>query len=473
MKEKNKMSRSERKQKSPYKKWGYPFAGAAVLAIGAITAYPMIHTDKPTTATKSAYENRVVSNLMQPIEAAPSNNAAPKPEPTTEKPAGSGQENISKPEGKTAPDKAVKEQPKKETPDQTEAPSMTADQWKNKFKELWSSPREPFEKLILAYDKDTLAQGHHYLFQGEFKSEMKNGQLQAVSEYQHNKEGVMTNPSRLILKDQTLLHLHPNIKKYDKQQVKGMAKQIYNSADYFHPVPIFPGNYALANDNFHWTVVENNENEHWVKITAKNTEPNKAPDAPFAYKDHFTATIDTDNGILLDLKMYDDHNQIIESLNVTELKINDEVQNLDMDFTIPSDYMNMEDYWNNLVEFDDNWFGTAKQAIMKEYPVVEDAFYSGEDGNISFVLSLKDGIDPEKGKAIAKEFMEKVTENANTSEGYQKRGITIWSKNQYTFDVRIDVDQQSYDAYITEHNDQTGLPPMKWNKPTKRLSPKI
>ncbi|RLQ94795.1 hypothetical protein [Falsibacillus albus] len=434
----NKIQRKQKKKSFLNNKWLYPVLAVAAIFIAVIMAYPMLKEQTPNSAKQT-----------------------PKPNPNPDHHV-------------ILPDKEMPKEHKDE-PKQEQKPPVkhekTAEEWKQEFRQIWTSEREPFDKLLIKYNRDRLNYGEHYFHEMQVKSELRNGDIFARVEGYNKNVGNIKDPFGSIIKNDTLYDLNPHAetKTYEVIKLEGSAKDIFNSPEFSSPYPLFPSGADLTSERFKWTVDRYNEKEHWIKISAENTKP-KEGQSEFADEARFTAEVDTTYGILMDLKMYDEQNQLIDNVNVTELKVNNEVRNLNLDLNIPAGYKNIEEAMKERVKINDNWVQSAKAKIQKNHPEVNDVTYYGEGGALVFAINFKDNTDLDKEKTIAQEFSDQFTINANASEEYKSRNNTVWGKGQYGLNVMISNSLIRCQGMGSGKEDASGTPLLKWEEPDKIIS---
>ncbi|WP_433745254.1 hypothetical protein [Falsibacillus pallidus] len=421
------------------KKWIYPATVAAALFIVFLVSYPYIFH----------------SNTKDVGDVPPSSAANIDKTPTKE----------TAEETEKSPEENQKDQ---EQPAAVEQNEKSAEEWRVHFQKIWAQKNRSFDNLHLKYTAYFGSSKSDPKSSYIIDSTMENGKLAYnYKEFADDKFSKLR--EHLIYKDETQYLMNDSAKEYDRNYLDG-NKNILSKDHAFDLIPIFPKydlNSNLGEDNYKWEIDHYNKEENWVEITAEKVAPDKFPDATPGEVQKLHAKIDTENGILLSLKDYDAGGTLINDIEVTELAVNEQADKYKPDVELPAGYVSLEDKNKNKVEFKEEWVNAAG-AEAKNNAEVADFFYSGEGGKLYFVLEFQDNADLEKAKDISKKFIETLTKNADSSKELKERHLTLWDDGQYSFTIRMDIADKSYegDESIDKQND---VPQIKWKQPTKRI----
>ncbi|MFS0862097.1 hypothetical protein [Fredinandcohnia sp. 179-A 10B2 NHS] len=304
----------------------------------------------------------------------------------------------------------------------------TAEEWISYFTEMWSVPREPFEKLYLTYSSKmngTTNIESSYVVNSEYKDGqiiVKSNSVKDYGDYQLNDETIIEGS-----KITTIFH---SGKSFQTFEVEVSIEKIYYDPIYIEP--LLPKVELLNMEEGTWQVDEFNEQEGWVVLSSSYQE--SGPVNVIIYN---SLKIDIEHGIILEA-VSKRNNEESSRLIVEELKINEEIDKLDLDISIPDHYEDLNEKYKNLVKLEESWM-TATNNYMKEELLFDHLGMTGEGGYLNFGLYLKENGSEQQVQQLVEKTINYYTDAANNSEAYQSKETTIWGKDlgQYMFDIII------------------------------------
>ncbi|TYS69539.1 hypothetical protein FZC76_04705 [Sutcliffiella horikoshii] len=314
----------------------------------------------------------------------------------------------------------------------------TEEEWKAYFQSIYNSTQESIQKLKLVYQFNNSSSDNSELeitanFEGDDFVVIEN----IVSEMN---EEITTNQTNISTKDEYILLDHLN-KIYDQEFFSPIS-----AAEFRKNRPLFNGNplYQLSKEEFEgykWTEVEQNMEENWVKFEFIKT------DQKIFFYDKGIIKVKYDTGTILERTTY-----IAEEIDsyffLKELKINDEVTQLQMDKSIPSDYVSREQAktQEKRVIVESSWFDKAGETVMKKHPQIQEIHSTGEGDLLFVAIDMKEGTTTAEGQKAGQAFFDQFTAIANASSSFQERSTTIWADGQYGIhiNVRIPKDASIY-----------------------------
>lgn len=304
----------------------------------------------------------------------------------------------------------------------------TAEEWVSYFTEMWSVPREPFDKLYLTYSSKmngTTNLKSSYVVNSQYKDGeiiVKSNSVTDYGNYQLNDETIIEGS-----KITTIFHSGKSFQTFEGEV---SIEKIYYDPIYIEPLR--PKVELLNREEGTWQVDEVNEQEGWVVLSSSYQES-----GPVNVITYNSLKIDIEHGIILEA-VSKQNNEEVSRLIVEEIKINEEIDKLDLDTSIPDNYVNLIEKYKHLVKLEESWI-TATNNFMKEEPLFDHLEMTGEGGYLNFGLYLKENGSEQQVQQLVEKTINYYTDAANNSEAYQSKETTIWGKDlgQYMFDIII------------------------------------
>ncbi|MGD6968086.1 hypothetical protein ACQCVP_16790 [Rossellomorea vietnamensis] len=334
------------------------------------------------------------------------------------------------------PDVSLSENEKTE-PGQTETDHVekTEEEWKAYFKELSNEQREEIQKLHLKYESRISGDISEIEITAKFEEEsfierenqthFENGK--AVVDHSY----ISTNNEYIILDHQNKTFEHQSSSPKTAEEWKRDRRLYTERPIYLFHYEDFKG--------YSWTVIEQNLKENWILFELEETDPQ------ISFFERGRIKVQYDSGVVLEEKMFDGENYI-SYFKLIDLRKNDELPELTIDKSIPEHYTDRKEVkaHHERAKFTDTLFAQSEEKVLTNNNKIQDMFFSGEDGHLSFVMRMQEGVSSIEGQEAGEKFIEEITAAANASEPFQQKNTTVWAEGQYDFTIRVELPETEF-----------------------------
>ncbi|WP_113930599.1 hypothetical protein [Bacillus sp. P14.5] len=306
----------------------------------------------------------------------------------------------------------------------------TEEEWKAYFHDLYKDQREAVQKLHLKYESSmSLSSKTEVEISSKFEEE---GFIIKESQKTYENDALTTDHSYITTNTEIIFLDHQH-KTFDQEPASTTAEEWVKNRPLYTGTPVYHL-HDMEFNGYSWTVVDQNLKENWVTLELVKTDPKV-----FLYE-RGLIKIEYDSGVVLEKEEYLGED-MLSTFTLKELRKNDGLPELHIDISIPEDYTDRQDLRDQQERgvIDQNLFDQAQDRVIKNNNKIQDIIFTGEDGHLYFVVTMKDGMTSTDGKAAGQEFIKEFTDVANNSESFLKRNTTIWAEGQYDFTIRVEV----------------------------------
>ncbi|TYS17688.1 hypothetical protein FZC78_07450 [Rossellomorea vietnamensis] len=334
------------------------------------------------------------------------------------------------------PDVSLSENDKTETGQtETDHVEKTEEEWKAYFKGLYNEQREEIQKLHLKYESSNSRDTSEVEITAKFdeksfivksnQTHIENGRVVVDHSY------ISTNNEYIFLDHQNKTFEHQSSSSETAEEWK-RDRPLYTGRPLYHL-------HDMEFNGYSWTVIEQNLKENWVLIELNKTDPQV-----FLFE-RGRIKVQYDSGVILEKKKFDGEN-FVSTFKLKELRNNDELPDLTIDKSIPEHYTDRKEVeaHHERAKFTETLFAQSEEKVLTNNNKIQDMFFSGEDGHLSFVMRMQEGVSSIEGQEAGEKFIEEITAAANASEPFQQKNTTVWAEGQYDFTIRVELPETEF-----------------------------